>query len=97
MAKEKLSFKDFKPTRDWLIVADPRKSTTDTGIILSEKTATSMQTNISKILAVGPDVKQAKAGDTAMINPTTTGNIVEIDGAAYVMIPEHFCMGIWSK
>lgn len=97
MATEKLTLKKFQPTRDWLIVADPRKSTTDTGIILSEKTASSIQTNISKILAAGPECKQAKAGDTAMINPTTTGNIVEIDGTSYVMIPEHFCMGVWSN
>ena len=90
------TLKNFTPTRDWVVVEDPRQKQTDSGIILSDQAANALQTNITKVLAVGPDCKQAKVGTIAMINPTTTGNIVEIDKKSYVMIPEHFCMGIFN-
>jgi co-chaperonin GroES (HSP10) len=89
------TLKNFTPTRDWLLLPDPRVME-KSGIILDEKTAASLQTNISKVLAVGPDCKEAKKGSTVMINPTTTGNIVEIDNKSYIMIPEHFCMGVFN-
>ena len=92
----KQTLKNFTPTRDWLLLPDPRV-TEKSGIILDEKTASAIQTNVVEVLAVGPDTKQAEPGDTAMINPTTTGNIVEIGGKSYVMIPEHFCMGIFKN
>ena len=90
------TLKNFKPTRDWLLVPDPRVME-KSGIILDEKTAASIQTNISEVLTVGPDCKQVEKGDTVMINPTTTGNIVEIEEKTYIMIPEHFCMGVFKK
>ena len=95
MSKQTLS--NFTPTRDWVLVADPRKTETDTGIILPEGVSTKYQSNISKVLAVGPETKQAKQGDLVMINPTTTGNIIEIEEESYIMIPEHFCMGIFKS
>ena len=90
------TLKNFTPTRDWLLLPDPR-ITEKSGIILDEKTARSLQTNIVEVLATGPDCKQTKKGDTVMINPTTTGNIVEIEKKEYIMVPEHFCMGIFKK
>jgi co-chaperonin GroES (HSP10) len=93
----KRTLKNFAPTRDWVLVADPREKETDGGIILPENVSSKLQTNISEILAVGPECKQAAVGDTAMINPTVTGNIVEIEEKTYVMVPEHFCMGIFKQ
>ena len=57
------------------------------------------QSNIVKALAVGPDVKQAKKGDDIMVNPVQTGTIIEIEKKSYIMIPEHFCLGVfkWTK
>lgn len=93
----KQTLKNFTPTRDWVLIADPRETETDSGIILPEGVSTKMQSNISKVLAVGPECKSASIGDLAMINPTTTGNIVEIDLKSYIMVPEHFCMGIFKQ
>jgi len=93
----KQTLKNFTPTRDWVLVADPREEETEGGIILPEGVSKKMQSNISEILAVGPECKQAAIGDIAMINPTTTGNIIEIEEKSYIMIPEHFCMGIFKQ
>jgi co-chaperonin GroES (HSP10) len=93
----KQTIKNFKPTRDWVVVEDPREEETEGGIILPDNVKAKLQSNISKIISVGPDCKQAKTGDLAMINPTTTGNIIEIENRSYIMIPEHFCMGIFEQ
>jgi co-chaperonin GroES (HSP10) len=93
----KQTLKNFTPTRDWVVVEDPRQTESESGIILPEGVSSKLQSNISKILAVGPECKTAKAGDLAMINPTTTGNIIEIEDISYVMIPEHFCMGVFVQ
>ena len=93
----KQTLKNFTPTRDWVLVADPRKEETENGIIIPENVQAKYQSNISEILAIGPECKQASIGDLAMINPTTTGNIIEIEEKSYIMIPEHFCMGIFKQ
>ena len=93
----KQTLKNFTPTRDWVLVADPRVEETESGIILPENMSAKLQSNISEVLATGPECKQAKEGDLAMINPTTTGNIVTIEDRSFIMIPEHFCMGIFEQ
>ncbi len=35
----KLTLKDFQPSRDWILVPDPRTTRTDSGLLLDEKTA----------------------------------------------------------
>ena len=70
---------------------------TESGIILPEDVQKKYQSNIVKALAVGPDVKQAAKGDDIMVNPVQTGTIVEIERKSYVMIPEHFCMGVFKN
>jgi co-chaperonin GroES (HSP10) len=97
MAKKKLLFKDFSPTRDWVVVPDPRTNKTESGIILDDKTANAIQTNVVEVLAIGPDTKHISLGDIVMIDPSTSGHIVDINDETYVMIPEHFCMGIWKS
>tara|TARA_R100000656_G_scaffold41333_1_gene34529 strand:+ start:439 stop:729 length:291 start_codon:yes stop_codon:yes gene_type:complete len=93
----KQTLKNFVPTRDWILVADPRKDETEGGIILPEGVSAKVQSNISEILSIGPDCKQAKIGDLAMINPTTTGSIIDIEEKTYIMVPEHFCLGIFEQ
>ena len=93
----KQTLKNLTPTRDWGLVADPREKETDTGIILPEGVSAKLQSNISEVLSIGPDCKSAAIGDFAMINPPTTGNIIEIENKSYIMIPEHFCMGIFKQ
>tara|TARA_R100000781_G_scaffold75822_1_gene47104 strand:- start:1220 stop:1507 length:288 start_codon:yes stop_codon:yes gene_type:complete len=93
----KQTLKNFTPTRDWVLVADPREQETEGGIILPDNVKAKLQSNISEILSIGPDCKEAKIGDLAMINPSTTGNIITIEDKAYIMIPEHFCMGIFKQ
>ena len=95
MYKQTLS--NFNPTRDWVLVADPREKETEGGIILPDSIKDKFQSNISEILAIGPECKQAKVGDLAMVNPTTTGNIINIEDVSYIMVPEHFCMGIFKQ
>ena len=95
MSKQTLN--NFTPTRDWILLADPRKKETESGIILPENVQEKYQTNIVEVLAVGPDTKQAKTGDFIMVNPAQSGNIVLIDKKEYIMIPEHFCLGIFKQ
>ena len=78
---------NFKPTRDWLVVPKPDKKVTDAGIILSEKSASALRSNVLPVLAAGPDCK-CKVGDVVYIHPASDGVIIEIDGNDYVMINE---------
>ena len=91
MAKKKIS---FKPTRDWILLPDPRKSETEAGIILTGESAKSLKTNVLEVLAVGPEAKWVKAGDTVMIDPSGKGHIIELDGKSYVVVAEFMVLGI---
>jgi len=91
MAKKKIK---FKPTRDWVLLPDPRKDETDSGIILTGESKDSLKTNILKVLATGPECKWVKVGDTIMIDPSGKGHIVEIDEESYVMIAEFMILGV---
>ena len=78
---------NFKPTRDWLVVPKPDKKVTDAGIILSEKSASALRSNVLPVLAAGPDCK-CKVGDTVYIHPASDGVIIELEEKEYVMINE---------
>lgn len=78
---------NFNPTRDWLVVPKPDKKVTDAGIILSEKSASALRSNVLPVLAAGPDCK-CKVGDIVYIHPASDGVIVELDNSEYVMINE---------
>ena len=47
MTKTKIT---FKPSRDWLLVPDPRKTQTESGIILPETVQDKLETNILEVL-----------------------------------------------
>ena len=78
---------NFIPTRDWLVVPKPDKTVTDAGIILSERSASALRSNVLPVLAAGPDCK-CKTGDVVYIHPASDGVIIELEGSEYVMINE---------
>jgi|18_taG_2_1085343.scaffolds.fasta_scaffold253719_2 co-chaperonin GroES (HSP10) len=91
MAKKKIG---FKPNRDWVLLPDPRKTKTDSGIILSEASSDSLKTNILEALDVGPTCEFVSKGDTVMVNPQTEGVIIELEDTTYVLVPEFHILGI---
>ena len=91
MAKKKIN---FKPLRDWILLPDPRKKKTDSGIILSEEAYNKLVTNVLEVLDVGPETKNVKTGDTVMIDPAVAGMIIEVDEVSYVLVSEYHCLGI---
>ena len=91
MSKEKIT---FKPTRDWVLVPDPRQTETDSGIILPESVSDKLQTNILEVLAVGPECKWVKVGDTVLIDPSGKGHIINLDDKTYVIIAEFMVLGV---
>ena len=86
---------DFKPNGNWVVLPDPSKKKTDSGIILDEKTAKSITTNILEVLAAGPQCGFAKVGDTVMVDPISEAVIIHVDEKQYIMISEHQLLGKW--
>ena len=91
MAKKKIK---FKPTRDWVLLPDPRKDETDSGIILTGESKDSLKTNILKVLATGPECKWVKVGDKVMVDPSGKGHIIDLDEKTYVIIAEFMVLGV---
>ena len=76
-----------EPTRDWLVLAKPDKKVTDAGIILSDRSASALRSNVLPVLAAGPDCK-CKVGDVVYIHPSSEGVVIEINDSEYVMVNE---------
>jgi co-chaperonin GroES (HSP10) len=91
MSKKKIT---FKPTRDWILLPDPRKEETESGIYLPESVQAKIKDNILEVLAVGPEAKWVKAGDTVMIDPSGKGHIISLDEVPHVMVPEFMVLGV---
>ena len=85
----------FIPNGSWVVLPDPSKTKTDSGIILDEKTAKSMNTNILEVLAAGPQCHFAKVGDTVMVDPRTEAVKTHIDDKNYLIVGEHQLLGKW--
>ena len=85
----------FKPNGSWVVLPDPSKTKTDSGIILDDKTAKSLNTNILKVLAAGPQCGFVNAGDTVMVDPRSEAIMVELDESQCIMISEHQLLGKW--
>ena len=92
----KVTKTNFKPLRDWVLLPDPRKTKTASGIILSEEAAKKLVTNVLEVLDVGPECKNVKAGDTVMIDPAVAGMIIEVEDTSFVLVSEFHCLGIIS-
>ena len=86
---------NFKPNGNWVVLPDPSKKKTDSGIILDDKTAKSITTNILEVLAAGPQCGFAKVGETVMVDTRAEDMIVHIDEKQYIMISEHQLLGKW--
>tara|TARA_R110000787_G_C13235721_1_gene427754 strand:- start:400 stop:663 length:264 start_codon:yes stop_codon:yes gene_type:complete len=84
----------FKPNGNWVVLPNPAKRETDSGIILDDATVNKMKTNILKVQAVGPNCLFAKVDDTVMIDPRMEALMVELDEKNYVMVPEHQILGV---
>ena len=54
---------DFKPNGNWVMLPNPAKRKTESGIILDDATVNKLKTNILEVLAVGPNCMFAKKGD----------------------------------
>ena len=85
----------FKPNGSWVVLPAPSKLKTDSGIILDEKTAKSLNTNVLEVLAAGPQCHFAKEGDTVMVDPRSEAVIIHVDEVQYIMISEHQLLGKW--
>ena len=84
----------FKPNGNWILIPDPTKTKTESGIILNDETARNQSTNVLQILKVGPDCKFAKEGDTVLIDPRTEAVRSTIDDCNYLLIQEFQVLGI---
>jgi len=84
---------NFTPNGAWVVLPSPAKTQTDSGIILDEKTAKSISTNILEVLAVGPNCTFLKKGDTAMVDPRGEAIVIEVDNKPYIMVMEHQVLG----
>tara|TARA_R110000744_G_scaffold73554_1_gene147298 strand:+ start:543 stop:827 length:285 start_codon:yes stop_codon:yes gene_type:complete len=91
MANKKLN---FLPTRDWLVLPLVKKSETESGIILTGSAKKSLQTNILKVLAAGPECLMVKENDTVMVHPNTEGLVITIDKRECIMVNEFSICGV---
>jgi|TARA_R110000787_G_scaffold112958_1_gene221870 co-chaperonin GroES (HSP10) len=90
MTKDKF---DFTPFGGWVILPNPSKRKTDAGIILDDATAKQLQTNILEVLAVGPDCRQTKIGDTVMVDPNSEAMLIHINDVQYLFVNEFQILG----
>ncbi len=85
----------FKPNGSWVVLPDPSKKKTDSGIILDDTLARKQSTNILEVLAIGPQCSFVKKGDTVMVDPRTEAVITIIDDIQYLLVGEHQLLGKW--
>ena len=85
----------FIPNGSWVVLPDPSKKKTDSGIILDDKTARKQSTNVLEVLAVGPHCTFVKKGDTVMVDPRTEAVIANIEDTQYLLVGEHQLLGKW--
>jgi co-chaperonin GroES (HSP10) len=83
---------NFIPTHNYVILPHEKHEKTKSGIILTEQT-TVRPSYVLPVLAVGPDCRNVKVGDTVMVHPESKGLIIPIDGEDHVLISEHMICG----
>ena len=91
---------NFEPYRDYVIcewyVEEKQEESKIHLIGNAKQDAVDKLNGINEIIAVGPDVKQAKVGDWAFLSHTEVP-IVNIDGVHCAMYKEHMIMGSFSS
>ena len=85
----------FKPNGSWVVLPNPTKTQTESGIFLDEDTANKQATNILEALAVGPQCAFVKKGDTVMVDPRTEAVMADIEDQDYLLVGEHQLLGKW--
>ena len=83
----------FKPYGAWILLPDPTSNKTESGIIVDDKTARKLSTNVLEALAVGPNCVSTKVGDILMVDPTSEARIITIDEKTYLLVLEHQILG----
>ena len=83
----------FQPYGQWVLLPNQTKKTPDSGIILDDKTAGAIVTNILKIVSCGPDCKFTKPGDTVMVDPTVEARVLHLDEGEFILIAEYQILG----
>ena len=83
----------FTPNGNWILIPDPTKTKTESGIILGETAAKAQSTNVLEALKVGPDCKFVEAGDTVLIDPRTEAVRSTIEDCNYLLIQEFQVLG----
>jgi co-chaperonin GroES (HSP10) len=84
---------NFKPYGQWILLPNPTQLETDSGIILDEKTARSQTTNILKVVALGPECKFCKVGETVMVDPTVEARVLHLDEGEFILVAEYQILG----
>ena len=85
---------NFLPTRDWIVLPLTNNEETESGILLTGAAKKSLQSNILKVLAAGPECLMVKTDDTVMVHPNTEGLIVTIDDVECIMVNEFSICGV---
>ena len=83
----------FKPYGAWILLPDPTSNKTESGIIVDEKTARKLSTNVLEVLAVGPNCVSAKVGDILMVDPASEARRITLDKQTYLLLLEHQILG----
>ena len=83
----------FKPYGVWILLPNPAKTVTDSGIILDEKTAGALTTNVLKVAALGSECKQTKVGDIVMVDPTVEARVLHLDEGEFILVAEYQILG----
>tara|TARA_R110002167_G_scaffold33570_6_gene107755 strand:+ start:2069 stop:2344 length:276 start_codon:yes stop_codon:yes gene_type:complete len=83
----------FQPYGQWILLPNPAKKITNSGIILDDKTAGAITTNILDVVALGPECKFCKVGDTIMVDPTVEARVLHLDDGEFIIVPEYNILG----
>ena len=87
----------FQPYGHWVLLPNPTKRVTDSGIILDETTAqaNAKRSNLLEVMAIGPMCTFSKVGDTVMVDPRTEAIKARIEDKDYLIVGEHQLLGKW--
>ena len=87
---------EFKPNGSWVILPDPTITQTESGIFVGDESAAAnaKRSNILEAIAVGPDCRFIKVGDTVMVDPRTEAIKSRIDEHV-LLVGEHQLLGKW--
>ena len=83
---------NFEPTHNYVILPHVKYDKSKAGIILTEQDSIK-PSYVLPVLAVGPECRNIKVGDTVMVHPESKGLIIPIDGENHVLISEHMICG----